>query len=567
MALSKFILTQFVQTRCLAALPAFSTLGDDLKDAWARACEVHAPLIRECLDRHLDHGDVEAYDVALSIVARVPLELVGLTNLRSRVSTFGIEDPSRGGEIVEVAVPGVGDSRADPGEDQDEFEHIPYDGVPLSPDEVATVQAKSAASAARANRPGVAFQRMLSPGSTPATKGFADKTAGMHRKRNGVLRGARNLPRNVPQLAISPEKILRQIRDRAGTASSSIGPLGWSEEFFLPLRFGTDGVPDKDTFIWQVARMLFIAVRGKVSKLAALLLTAGKSTSLFKDPPEVRMDQAADDQRVRPIVAGTVLLKFILKGALADPTGQRVLKVLSKHNKALGTSGGPEMVVFESSAQYESGAAISTTDMTNAFNEFDSEHLFESITELWPESFCLWAFIYGIDSLIFFQYYDQSTGRLIFMFIWCQVGSKMGCTWGSIAIGLVLHLFVYGPLNAEFASHEAISITDDSFAFLRPTAPNESGWQEAYRMHATYIERFTELANVVGLDFNWSKPWLLLPAGAPRPDADAGLPGGLQITWSGIVVAGAPVGTVAFKQQHATAFFDGLSYRINGMPS
>jgi hypothetical protein len=276
------------------------------------------------------------------------------------------------------------------------------------------------------------------------------------------------------------------------------------------------------------------------------------------------MDQAADDQRVRPIVAGTVFLKFILKGALADPTGQRVLKVLSKHNKALGTSGGPEMAVFESSAQYESGAAISTTDMTNAFNEFDREHLFESITELWPESFCLWAFIYGIDSLIFFQYYDQSTGRLIFMFIWCEVGSKMGCTWGSIAIGLVLHLFVYGPLDAEFASHEAISITDDSFAFLRPS-PNESGWQEAYRMHATYIERFTELANVVGLDFNWSKAWLLLPAGAPRPDADAGLPGGLQITWSGIVVAGAPVGTVAFKQQHATAFFDGLSYRINAL--
>ena len=84
-------------------------------------------------------------------------------------------------------------------------------------------------------------------------------------------------------------------------------------------------------------------------------------------------------------------------------------------------------------------------------------------------------------------------------------------------------------------------------------------------MHATYIERFTELANVVGLDFNWSKAWLLLPAGAPRPDADAGLPGGLQITWNGIVVAGAPVGTVAFKQQHATAFFDGLSYRINAL--
>jgi hypothetical protein len=75
----------------------------------------------------------------------------------------------------------------------------------------------------------------------------------------------------------------------------------------------------------------------------------GKSTPLFKDPPHVRAkkEAAGEEMRIRPTVCGTLCLRTTLQEVNKTDAGKWVIKKFSKYNKALGTAGGIEEVIFE----------------------------------------------------------------------------------------------------------------------------------------------------------------------------------------------------------------------------
>jgi hypothetical protein len=141
--------------------------------------------------------------------------------------------------------------------------------------------------------------------------------------------------------------------------------------------------------------------------------------------------------RIRPAVSGTNVMRRVLQEVNKTEAGKRVLRELSKFNKALGTPAGIEEVIYESRAQHASGAAIGTNDMTNYFNEFDRNALLAVVEDEWPETSSLWQMVYGLNSPIFIHYGDKDgldhwTTR--FIIVLNESGSRIGCVWGSIAL-------------------------------------------------------------------------------------------------------------------------------------
>jgi hypothetical protein len=65
------------------------------------------------------------------------------------------------------------------------------------------------------------------------------------------------------------------------------------------------------------------------------------------------------------------------------------------------------------------------------------------------------------------------------------------------------------------------------------------GGQEGFKMYARYLNNYAEYAQGIGLRLNWSKGYLLLPPGVPKPDANSGLSAALRITTEGVMVGGA----------------------------
>jgi hypothetical protein len=549
-SLMTFAIEKHVETRCLQRLPAFKLLDERTKNAFANSCEASAPFIKAQLDEYEATGSEQALLRAVKCYFSLPAVLVTLTKLRPSAANFSLKLPG---------VPAIRIDRRSEEEkaEEDDTEYVAYEQE-ASEEQAAAAAVKGAGMALRAGKTGLANRRLVSNGVAPPTEENANKARDMHKRRIGDIH-----PRTtqVQQVAIPTTVFIKTLKDKAGSVSTSVDPFGWSNDFLLYNRQPRGN--EEDSFVGQVARMHSIFVTGEIPKAVALLLTIGKSTPLFKDPPHVRAarESAGDSMRIRPAVSGTNVMRVVLQEVNKTEAGKRVLKKLSKFNKALGTPAGIEEVIYESRAQYASGAAIGTNDMTNCFNEFDRNALLAAVEDEWPETLNLWQMVYGLDSPIFIHYADKD-GLDHFIIVLSESGSRMGCVWGSIALGLAIDCNVYRPLDTEFPDMQALAICDDNIGFL---VPEGGDWQKAFKAYGIWVRKYEELAATIGLSLNYSKGFLLLPPGAPLPRFEANLPASLTVTRAGVMVGGAPIGTEDYMDKAAGAVFGALQHRLRAL--
>ena len=112
----------------------------------------------------------------------------------------------------------------------------------------------------------------------------------------------------------------------------------------------------------------------------------------------------------------------------------------------------------------------------------------------------------------------------------------MGCKFGSFAFDLVVQP-AYSTIKKEFPRCEVKAATDDVSTYHPDPA-----------IQYAIFHRASELIFLhAGVKLNAGKSWLLLQPGAPTPPQP---PNGLNITYEGIILVGAPIGIDSFVQTH-----------------
>ena len=171
--------------------------------------------------------------------------------------------------------------------------------------------------------------------------------------------------------------------------------------------------------------------------------------------------------------------------------------------------------------------------------------------------------VYGHPAPTFFDYIDEEGNHCVKVIL-SQTGTRMGCPAGSLGFDMAQHHFILEPLIRKYCTGDGATIiqalTDDVCPAFK--GPGEQGtqqeWEELYDRVASFLHDYDTLANRVGIKRNSEKSKLLIPPHAPdpinKPRGDGNIV--LKPNRSGIVSAGIPVGTDAFRiQEVASANF------------
>jgi hypothetical protein len=143
------------------------------------------------------------------------------------------------------------------------------------------------------------------------------------------------------------------------------------------------------------------------------------------------------------------------------------------------------------------------------------------------------------------------------------------------------HHFIYDPLSRAFPTLHTLeceyeitplAIIDDLSAILDCPDASDSVdvWSQWYVKLAYYITKFDAVANPVNIFRNASKDKLLLPDGAPEPPNPShtyGIDLSKIITFDGIRVAGAPIGTDDFMASFVDKKVDAATAKTQAIAS
>ena len=225
----------------------------------------------------------------------------------------------------------------------------------------------------------------------------------------------------------------------------------------------------------------------------------------------------------------------------------------------LGTEAGPETMALIARAAYNAGIPILSDDCVNGFNAAKRQSMLDAIYAMWPEATALFNTFYSQHSPVFYSYSGEDGSRCI-RIILSKEGSRMGCTFGSMAFDILVHHFVYKPLSLEFPKVSIKALTDDMPSLHPFQGSNDDDWQSHYLNIWKFRQRHIELLKPIGLSLHPEKTLLLLPPHAPPPNLQDGM--SLPFTYDGGTLAGAFIGTPNFVASNLRDKFDTYIKRL-----
>ena len=155
----------------------------------------------------------------------------------------------------------------------------------------------------------------------------------------------------------------------------------------------------------------------------------------------------------------------------------------------------------------------------------------------------LWLFIlfYGLDSMCFIVVDGEVR------VIWSMEGSRMGCTMGSFGFDLVVH-DVYTAVTTAYKHLKTKALTDDfNIATPPPDVTDEKEVEEMWTQLGGALVLLKEEARArAGLELNFSKCHILIPAGIPDPPPGI-IPDGVSLERNGLRLSGTPIGTATCR--------------------
>jgi hypothetical protein len=237
-------------------------------------------------------------------------------------------------------------------------------------------------------------------------------------------------------------------------------------------------------------------------------LTAAKLVPLVKS-----------STKIRPIAAGEVLTRLAARTLLKHQE-KELLRYLKPLQMGVKEKGGIETIIHSVRGEFNSGNAILSLDLANAFNSISREKIRRTLAENFPDMLPYFVWAYQHSAPLYFgeEVLAYSTEGV-------RQGDPLGPAFFALGIQDVLK-----QVQEEFPSVTVLAYLDD----VTVTGPPST------LVHVA--RRFRNLVAECGLQMNMNKSVLCVPPEMTTPNA-AGLP----IVKDGIEILGAPVGTSNFE--------------------
>ena len=376
---------------------------------------------------------------------------------------------------------------------------------------------------------------------------------------------------------LSYKTFLKDIKASA-TGNKSFDVYGMSPDF-LKLVKDTKSDPRPNPLA-QLARMMAHMQKAHlISDVVAFVASAGSIIPMNKisaEENQLRIDKGADP-KVRPINQGHGLFATICKTLNSTADAKKVRKGMMNIQYADKKHGIPKLVAATRGA-YNSGYAISKSDMINAFNAAEAQKMADAIGARWNRlhSFHDRFFSNAIGKPVFMSGWKDGLPA-VFVFLQYE-GAKQGNALGSTTFNLTMGYHVYDPLQASFPDVPLAAATDDLIRLFK--TPNEDASLEDWRSFLTFVSehmsKFDELIGNIKLRRHPDKDIILLPPHAKLPPEaiqDPATPGSytfpcpngitLHISTAGIEICKSPIGTDDYVQSHTIAKAMELNRRTN----
>lgn len=410
---------------------------------------------------------------------------------------------------------------------------------------------KSATAAANQDKLSLAARTLFGNGLAPPNKDTAQVMRDMHPDRD---EDADQLipPPSTTNLNISLDTCRKQLFSAASQTNASLDVFGWDPTLFFPIRSLPDTQNHPSLFM-TVTRLISLVAQGKVPPPVARCLTAGTLVAANKVSEAEQFTRISNgqQQKLRPINNGCLILKTALRVASATSSAQKAIQKLRPIQLGLGAPAGPETLAHTARAAYNARALIGINDAANAFNAIKRQSILDGIHRMWPEGTDLINTYYGSTSPCFYKWQDEQEAHILSI-IPSKEGARMGCVLGSLAYDCAVHP-VYSELATKFPRAILRALTDD-LTNITPVFKNDDGsedWPATYTYYASYRQKLKALYKPLGISLNDDKSAILVPADAPDPDPALEI--SHLVTRDGIVLAGAPIGTDDFVKQHVNS--------------
>ena len=533
-------------SRRLATLPPAKRWTPEIKHGWVQARGIMAFYLRDAIDAYQDKRDPLALlNAVLNLLALPGHYLMRAHNLKPPSGTVNLELPDK--TIIPLI---FGNSPTKP----PRTSSIPAQDIArTSP---ADILAMRAAKHMRNDRMPRATQSLVSNGTAPPTLETANILTNMHLDYQQPLQlhGVKGR-----QILTSEKKGAQALRASAGTAGS-IDTFGWADDMHLVDR-NFNSAPNAPLLIDQIGRLIALCTNADIPPAVAFVLTCGSLTALNKVSQEeqAKLTREGKQPKIRPINNGTQIVKKTFRIGAATPSALRVKEQLKPIQLGLGTKAGPETLALIARAAYKAGIPILTDDCVNGFNAASRQHMLDAVDEVWPEANALFNCFYSQHSPVFYSYRDPDNTPTLRVIL-SKEGSRMGCTWGSLAFDILVHHFIHKPLIAEFPNVHIKALTDDTPSLHPFTGTTDEDWQRHYEGIFDYRQRFCQLLAIIGLSLHPEKTMLLLPPNAPTPIFKPGKE--LVYSYDGAELAGAPIGSAHFISSYLQSKFTRIYQKI-----
>uniref|UniRef100_A0A0G4HJB6 Reverse transcriptase domain-containing protein n=1 Tax=Chromera velia CCMP2878 TaxID=1169474 RepID=A0A0G4HJB6_9ALVE len=368
-----------------------------------------------------------------------------------------------------------------------------------------------------------AASRLESFGVAKATVGTFQKLRALNPPRTAPYT-TRALEEATTPLAVTADSLLQAAR--SAPRGSAQGLTGWRYEhirFFLP--------GDGSGYSSPLIAIAHQVAEGNAPLALLQLLAGGRSFALNKD---------AKETKIRPIVVGDVLRRWVTKAILIQ-YGGRFEKHLGSLQFAVKTSAGTNKLfrTVQTCLQSFPSPVLLQLDSQNAFNTCDRQAAMDELHKHFPELYSFFSLWYGAPATLFFR---DKGGRL--RKIQCEEGVQQGDVAGSLLFCLGLKP-VLDQLQRRLQTRHGgrgcfigAYMDDISMVFpgLHPSALMDA-WQDCSEL----LKRYGLTLNLgKGKSAAHSPSWLGLQ------DCPLQHPAGLEINTAGYKLMGAAGGNDSF---------------------
>lgn len=366
---------------------------------------------------------------------------------------------------------------------------------------------------------------------------------------------------------LSHKIYLKDLR-ASSSGNKSVDVYGMSPDF-LKLVKDTKDDPRPNPLVQLARIMAHLQKAHLISDVTAFVASAGSIIPLNKISAQVNelRDARGEDPKVRPINQGHGLFATTCKTLNSTNDAKKVRNGM-KNIQYADKKHGIQKLVAAARGAYNSGFALSKTDMINGFNALSGKKMSDTIAEKWNRLHSFhFRFLSGkFGKPTFLPGYRD--GLPVLYVIFQREGAKQGNSLGSTTFNLTMAHNVYDPLQLLFPEVPLAAATDDLIRFFRTPdaeAPPDV-WGHFFVSVSEHMAKFDELIGNIKLARHPDKDVLLLPPHAMIPSEaiedpvnhghyTLRCPNGitLHISMVGTDVCKSPIGTDDFIRSYTNA--------------